>query len=49
MYNGVSEEVLNNENAYKMGYLQGVQDSQTKKEVTKDILKMFYLGAGLLA
>lgn len=40
MYNGVSEEVLNNENAYKMGYLQGVQDSQNKKEVTKDILKM---------
>ena len=40
MYNGVSEEVLDNENAYKMGYLQGVQDSQNKKEVTKDILKM---------
>lgn len=38
MYNSVSDEIDNNTEDYKEGYLKGIQDAQTKKEVVKDIM-----------
>lgn len=38
MYNGISEEITNNTEDYKEGYLQGVIDSQNKKKEIKDIV-----------
>lgn len=38
MYNGVSDEISSNTEDYKEGYLKGIQDAQSKKEVVKDIV-----------
>lgn len=38
MYNGLSEEINNSTEDYKEGYLKGIQDAQSKKEVIKDIM-----------
>lgn len=38
MYNGISEEIINNDESYKLGYLRGVDDAQAKKEELKSVL-----------
>lgn len=38
MYNGVSDEIINSDESYKLGYLRGVEDSQKKKEETKEVI-----------
>lgn len=42
MYNGISEEIINNDESYKLGYLRGVEDSQKKKEENKNIVEMVH-------
>lgn len=42
MYNGISEEIINSDESYRLGYLRGVEDSQKKKEETKDIVEMVH-------
>lgn len=38
MYNGISDEVTNNDESYKLGYLRGVEDAQKKREEIKEII-----------
>lgn len=38
MYNGISDEISFNTEDYKLGYLRGVEDSQRKKEETKEVI-----------
>lgn len=38
MYNGISEEIINNTEEFKLGYLRGVEDSQRKKDIVKEIV-----------
>ena len=40
MYNGISEEITNNSEDFKLGYLMGVQDAQRKKEIIKDVMEL---------
>lgn len=38
MYNGISDEIRFNTEDYKEGYIKGVEDSQKKREETKEVI-----------